>query len=506
MRENFDPTDLSKVGMCGSLSPQRAQFRYALRYFFYAVVLCAFIPFSWAADSRSVQDPPTQPQKDAEKLPKGLSDSPVLNSRFLLFGSKTLRRQTLRWARRRGDTDMVAALIYTLRYLKPEERREVVTVLRRLSGKSIGDDWFRWMQWQQQTPAIKPFPHFDLFLSALFKSIDPGFTDFIYPNVDHSIRLEEIVWGGGRSKDEGIPPIDHPTLITAANADYLSDEELVFGVQIGEDVRAYPYRIMDWHEMLNDVVGGVPVTLAYCTLCGSGILFDTRVAERAAPFEFGSSGLLYRSNKLMFDRATNSLWNQFTGKPVVGKLTRSGIELKTLPLVTSSWGDWKTAHPDTKVLSLDTGFVRDYRPGKPYGRYFASPKLEFPAAKTDTRLAQKDQVFALRITGAEKAWPLDLFKGGAVINDRVGALPLVLVGDAATSSVRAYRGNGAEFARSDQATDLRTIRSAAGKWHVREDALHGPAGERLTRLPGHIAYWFAWSTYLTDAPVALPKR
>ena len=115
--------------------------------------------------------------------------------------------------------------------------------------------------------------------------------------------------------------------------------------------------------MLNDVVGGVPVTLAYCTLCGSGILYDARVPGDDEPFVFGSSGLLYRSNKLMYDQATHSLWSQFTGRPVVGPLTGSGIELAVLPVAIASWRDWRDRHPDTQVLSLDTGYDRDYARG-----------------------------------------------------------------------------------------------------------------------------------------------
>ena len=131
--------------------------------------------------------------------------------------------------------------------------------------------------------------------------------------------------------------------------------------------------------MFNDVVGGVPVALAYCTLCGSGILFETLVEGRSEPFVFGSSGFLYRSNKLMYDRQTNSLWNQFLGRPVVGPLTGSGLEFKIRPVAITRWGDWRDRHPQTKVLSLETGYARDYRPGKPYGAYFASPELMFPA-------------------------------------------------------------------------------------------------------------------------------
>ena len=143
---------------------------------------------------------------------------------------------------------------------------------------------------------------------------------------------------------------------------------------------------------------------------------------RNKPFVFGSSGFLYRSNKLMYDRQTHSLWNQFTGRPVVGKLTGSGIELKILPVAIATWGEWRARHPKTKVLSLRTGYDRNYSPGLPYGAYFASPDLMFPALTPDTRLQPKDYVFGLRMTGVQKAWPLSAFEGGRVLNDRVGIL------------------------------------------------------------------------------------
>ena len=142
---------------------------------------------------------------------------------------------------------------------------------------------------------------------ARFNRTDPGFNVFFYPDLKHDIRLEEIVWGG--APKDGIPALNNPELIAAHAAEYLSDEEPVFGIEINGDIRAYPYRFIDWHEMFNDVIGGVPITLAYCTLCRSGILFDARVAGYDQPFVFGSSGFLYRSNKLMCDQRSNSLWN-----------------------------------------------------------------------------------------------------------------------------------------------------------------------------------------------------
>ena len=270
-------------------------------------------------------------------------------------------------------------------------------------------------------------------------------------------------------------------------------------------MRAYPLRILDWHEMFNDVVGGVPVSLAYCTLCGSGILFETAVEGRSEPFVFGSSGFLYRSNKLMYDAATHSLWNQFTGRPVVGPLTGTGIALKTRPVVITTWGDWLERHPTTMVLSPETGHRRDYRPGAAYRDYFASPELMFPALVDQSKLMQKDYVFALRSSGAEKAWALHLFDGGAVLNDRAGVVDLVLIGNAATRTVRAYRSDGLAFSKGGRSDE---IMHEGQIWRVTEDALVAPNGRTLSRLPGHIAYWFAWSGYLGrtgEVVVTLPQ-
>ncbi len=330
-------------------------------------------------------------------------------------------------------------------------------------------------------------------------SIDPNFRLFLYRDVPHEIRLEEITWGG--VVKDGIPALVNPELIPPEAATYLTADELVFGVSINGDVRAYPLRIMDWHEMFNDVVGEVPVALAYCTLCGSGILYDTRVDGFNEPLEFGSSGFLYRSNKLMYDRATNSLWNQFTGRPVVGKLTGSGIQLKTLPVAITTWADWLERHPDTKVLSLNTGYRRDYRPGRPYGEYFASAKLMFPALVDETDLAAKDYVFALRNGPDEKAWPLEIFEGGAVINDAVGTNSVVLVGDASSRTVRAYDSSGLAFTAG---TEPLLLEDGTQVWDVTEDALVASDGTRLDRLPGHIAYWFAFNNFRSQAPVYEP--
>ena len=421
-------------------------------------------------------------------------DAMVRSAFFARGGAQ--RNRALRFLVERDQKDVIPAFIAVLRLL-PDEDGRLLDALQKLARANIPRDWKAWTEWQEEHTEIRPYRGFVSFKADILAGIDPNFRDFVHRGVRHEIRIEEIVWGG--VKKDGIPALVNAEQIPVAEATYLTDRELVFGVSINGDSRAYPLRILDWHEMFNDVVGGVPVSLAYCTLCGSGILFDTRVPGRREPFVFGSSGLLYRSNKLMYDTETESLWNQFTGRPVVGELTGSGIELKILPVVITSWKDWLAAHPDTTVLSLDTGFERDYRPGQPYGTYFASPELMFPAVVRDRRLDPKDRIFVLRDGDNEMAWAISVFGSGAILHDRVGSLDVVLIGNGETETVRAYESGGRTFTAVEG--DPARLESEGALWNVTEDALTGPGGESLARLPGHVAYWFAWQSYKEGRPL-----
>jgi hypothetical protein len=433
------------------------------------------------ADEAPLHDLP--PEEVSELVRQVFVPDPVMRQQFLMI------------LRGRDNPDVAPGLIQVLQFV--DDDGWIDRTLAGLTGEARGKSWQEWILWQQAHPEIEPFEGFDAFKADVMAVIDPNFRLFLQPGVAHEIRLEEIVWGG--VPKDGIPALTNPKHVAADEADYLEQDELVFGVEIAGDARAYPLRILDWHEMVNDVVGGVPVALAYCTLCGSGILYDARVSGHEEPLVFGSSGLLYRSNKLMYDQATHSLWHQFTGRPVVGPLTGSGIELEVLPVTIATWRDWLTQHPDTKVLSRDTGYDREYTPGQPYGEYFASEELMFPMLVPDERLAPKDYVFALRADGHQRAWPLADFAGGQVINAEVGDLRLVLIGDAATRTVRAYESGGRDFTAGSQPS---TLVANNQTWRIEENALVGPGGAHLARLPGHIAYWFAWQGFIPDAPLA----
>lgn len=424
-------------------------------------------------------------------------EDPVLNAvRSTLYGDRAEFQDGMSYLKQRGNPDVVPALITAMRFGR-RRQYDIVEVMQTLTGETTGPDWFEWMLWQEKNPQIAPHPSLIPFKREVLLGIDQKFDQFLRPKYlqpeNMKIRLEEITWGG--VVKDGIPSLDNPKLISASAADYLKDDDLVFGVAINGDVRAYPLRIMGWHEMFNEVIGGVPVALAYCTLCGSGILFETQLSGRRKPLVFGSSGFLYRSNKLMFDRETHSLWNQYTGKPVVGPLVDSGIELQQRPVVITEWGSWKGSHPKTKVLSLKTGHRRNYGSGVVYQDYFASSELMFPALVDQSQHRQKDYVFAIRQFGAARAWPLDAFDRKPLINDAIAGRALVLIGDPSKRAVRAYERGSHQFKAN--AAGLQD--EAGAVWKVTEEALVSPDGTRLPRVAGHISYWFAWDNYLGDA-------
>ncbi len=431
-------------------------------------------------------------ERHADAAPLSDAEVGALSEQTVFDRSSTKRDEAVQALVARGERDVVPSLILATRYRRNDPA--LLEGLEALTGEKL-PNWHEAMLWQEAHPEVVPHPSYRDLKLRIFEQIDPAFLRFLGKErslpENMRIRLEEITWGGVAV--DGIPSLDNPTLLAADEADYLLDDDLVFGVEINGDARAYPLRIMGWHEMFNEVIGGVPVALAYCTLCGAGILFETQVPGRAEPFVFGSSGFLYRSNKLMFDRETDSLWNQFTGAPVTGPLVDSGIALKVRPVAITSWAKWRDRHPDSRVLSLETGFNRDYASGVVYQDYFASPELMFPAiVRNEERLVRKDYVFGVRDVGVARAWPVEAFREKAVINDRIGDRNIVLVGDAETRTVRAYDRGSIDFVEGDAANRLE---SPAGTWIIEEEALVGPDGARLARIPGHVSYWFAWDGY-----------
>jgi len=250
-------------------------------------------------------------------------------------------------------------------------------------------------------------------------------------DLSYSLVEPERILRGGPARD-GIPALTRPHAVPASEAAGLGPGDQVIGVALGGETRAYPLRILVWHEAANDVVGGVPVLVTYCPLCNSALVFDRRVGGRE--LEFGVSGLLLDSNVLLYDRraagGTDSLWNQVQARAVTGSAAAAGRRLVLLPSALTTWSDWLAAHPDTSVLSARTGHVRAYGTS-PYAAYQASEGLMFPTSRSAPARGRrnKDPMVLVHAGGAAKAYAVrDLrtaAKGG-VVEDQVGGVALRL--------------------------------------------------------------------------------
>ena len=353
------------------------------------------------------------------------------------------------------------------------------------------DEWRRWV-WRQ--PYV-PHPDYGEFKGLLYGQLQPEFAEFFRPPVTATIRLDQIQWGGVGVN--GIPPLDHPDHIGAAEADYLDDDNIVFGLVVAGEARAYPKRILAWHELALDRVGERELTIVYCTLCGTVIPFDSQVGGEVRTF--GTSGLLYQSNKLMFDAGTRSLWSSLTGRPVVGPLADSDLELTSLPVVTTTWGEWHDLHPETRVLSLNTGHQRDYREGAAYRSYFGTDALMFDVSRYDQRLANKAEVLVLRSLSptatAHPSRPLaiaaDFLAEHPVYHLAVDGTNLVVI----TSPEGANRVYLSAAHRFSETARGGRVRDATGRaWRVDELALRaeGDPELELPRISAHRAFWFGW--------------
>ena len=383
----------------------------------------------------------------------------------------------------RWDPAFVAPLV-EIASLNFDER--LFPLLQRRTGEKRRNDLKVWFDYIWAHDYRVPEFYAD-FKAKLYGLVDPRFNEYFTKDRAATIRLDEIRWGGVRR--DGIPPLKNPAMLPATEATYLKDSNVVFGVTVNGDSRAYPKRILAWHEMVKDRIGGEELNGVYCTLCGSMILYRTEIAGQH--YELGTSGFLYRSNKLMYDHGTKSLWSTLTGEPVVGPLVGRGLKLTPLYVVTTTWGEWRRRHPDTQVLSLKTGHERNYGEGVAYRDYFATDELMFSVPQLDGRLKNKAEVLALRFGGPAArptAISVEFLGKNPIFHGRVGTQDFVVLNDASGAN-RVFETGGRRFT-SEPGDAVRDERGQL--WRVSEPALVREGGEELARLPAHRAFWFGW--------------
>jgi hypothetical protein len=328
---------------------------------------------------------------------------------------------------------------------------------------------------------------------------------------------DEIIPGG--PPPDGIPPIDEPRFEAVAEVDWLSDRQPVIAVDIHGDGRAYPLQILTWHEIANDEVGGVPLAVTYCPLCNTPVVWERPVVEGEVT-TFGTSGKLYRSNLVMYDRATDSYWPQVTGQAVTGPLT--GRRLELVPAQIVSFGDFRAAHPQGRVLSRNTGFDRPYGTN-PYPGYDQTEDPFLFQGEVDPRLAPAARVIGLAAGDEAVAFPYDRLRragGGQMeaVNEEVGGEPVLVIWKPGTVSaldqetIEASRdvGAGAGFSRrvGDQVLtfevrDGQLVDQETGTtWNVLGMAVEGPlAGQELPGVAALDSFWFDWAAFHPETEI-----
>ena len=415
-------------------------------------------------------------------------------------------------ARDAGDKSMVPVIVTLMRFINREAVfEEAVLTLNELTGEDFGTTpaaWPAWFEWVgANLDDYRPPDGYPQLKRRFLASIHPGFEQFLQGYEDTS-RIEpfEIEWGG--VAPDGIPPLEFPPNIPADEAEYLESHERVFGVSINGEHRAYPLRIMNPHEMANDVLGGEPISLAYCTLCGAGIAYHGEFDGMETTF--GTSGFLYRSNKIMYDRETFSLWNQETGQPVIGELADSGIQLNFFPTLLTTWGEWTDEHPDTTVLALDTGVSQPGRyfpednPNATYYEYFNTPGTMFPVWIRDDSLEAKDVVLGVNIGDAQKAYSVSVLQVERVVNDTLGETNVVVLGSEISQAAKAYERGDQEFSRveGDASTGvpMKLVDKNDQVWDVTEESLvnASDSSQTLPRIPTHSSFWFGWYAFYPE--------
>jgi hypothetical protein len=309
---------------------------------------------------------------------------------------------------------------------------------------------------------------------------------------DWLIPQDEVL-DGGPGKD-GIPEISDPEFISVDEVDYLDDDDLVIGFTDGTEFRAYPHAILDWHEIVNDDINGIKLAVTYCPLTGTGIGWDRVI--KGEETTFGVSGLLYNSNLIPYDRLTDSNWCQISYQSVQGNLI--GEFAKSHYLVETSWKTWKEQFPDSKVVSRNTGFSRNYG-NYPYGDYKTNhDRLLFPVSPTNNRLPAKERVLAIVGSNVARVYTLNSFSQGTrVINGSFLGDDIVVVGNKEKNFIVAFKndlnGESMSFTPAKEGDENVVFMDTRGNaYDLFGYVVRGPdEGSKLQNINAFMAYWFS---------------
>ena len=366
----------------------------------------------------------------------------------------------------------------------------------------------------EPTGLVEQDPDYEDALRSARFSIGGWKTDWSY----HTVPYDDFLSGG--PPRDGIRPIDQPEFISIEEADkWLAEKEPVISFEMNGVQRAYPLQILIWHEVVNDVVGGVPVTVTFCPLCNSAIVFERTV--NGMVLDFGTSGNLRNSDLVMRDRQTESWWQQLTGEGLVGVMAGAKLKFLAAPIV--SWTDFMTLQPDGEVLSKDTGLRRRYGEN-PYVGYDTVDQPPFLyTGELDGRLQPKERVAAITIDGVDAAFPYSLLTEEGVVNYPVNGTDVAVFFKLGTNSALGHEiisfaqdiGStavydaeiGGQKLTFSSAGDVFLDAETGSTWNILGEAVDGPmTGEKLTKIVHGDHFWFAWGAFKPDTLIYQGER
>lgn len=398
-----------------------------------------------------------------------------------------------------GDRRFVAPLV-DMAQIDVGWGPQVDLALRRLTGDRADSprSWRGWLGGHLPAPTTRGYAEWKARLLALTQEPDtkPTYRDLITERLGAALPL--LHWT--QAQPNASKPLTTPRAVAGRTATWLDPDEVVYGLAVGGTARAYPRRIVAWHGAVNDVLGGQPVLLAVCAPCGSAVAFDRRLESDT--LEFGTSGLVIQSRALLFDQRGHRLWDALTG----ADLGDAKVALAPVPMFTTTWADWFARHPETTVLDLTTGTVRDYSPNAALAEVLAAPGALYPASGGDPRLSAKEVVVGVDAGAERRAYPLAEVARRRLIRDRIGQQEVVIVTEGEGRAVGVYDASGVEFLRIiDSGVDLVLADRDGNRWAMRESALINERTRDTRRaLPTRQSYWFAWASAYPSTSVFTP--
>lgn len=442
-----------------------------------------------AATTPTAEPEPLHPDEVDDALAAVICwyEDPQLARECLPPGEETL--SALQRIALSGDDRFIAPLVDML-WLEVGWERWVREALERLSGERFATaaDWYGWVL--RERPSLPQ--GYGAWKGRLLAIIDERFTELIREPGEGPVGPESLIWAHVGPGD--VPPLVSPSTVHQLEEQYLATSDVVYGVVVHGEARAYPERIVAWHGVVHDEVSGSGIVLLHCPACGGAAAFASAASDGNA-YTFRTSGLVHESRRLFFDEDTGSLWDAVSGRAVHGPLAEEGVSLRPIDSLQTTWGEWSARYPGTRVLSLETGHVRDYSEGAAMSLALEAEGPLFPMSAVDDRMEPKQRVLGVEVNGSRRAYDLAALEQARLVNDVLGGQSIAIVSAGPGRGATVYEAYDVTFESLRGFGDDRELIDSDGiRWFVDDERLLNVRNSHVRRaIPSQSWWWFAWS-------------